>query len=279
MKFICEVSDGEAEMLVFSLLFLSSRQLRHEKSYNFPKTTLLFSSFLVDVSNDVTIHYAGLVLGGAAKQRFGEVFQIIERDLEKEKVSVKVACLKALRVAFETEGKTEFPNRILDILEKMWKINDPSLRTEVIQGYVDFRHYNHEVCEQKLLEIAETGSSFERLTIANRLWFENLEDQTKEIRILNICSQDNDVRVLNSVATVLSQKGQGFLNDSLEIVRRMLKKGPSFHIPNLEYTVRKLCETNLKVCQETFEKWDSDPDMTFRFRLKSLKDLLHILHE
>lgn len=234
---------------------------------------------MVDVSNDLTIHYAGLVLGGAAKQRFGEVFEIIERDLKKGKISAKVACLKALRVAFETEGETEFPNRILDILGKIWEIKDPSVRTEEIQGYVDFRRYNHEVCEQKLLEIAEAGSSLERLTITNRLWFETLEDQTIEIQILYICSEDNNVSVLNSVATVLSQKGQTFLKDSLEIVRRILKKGQSYHIPKLQYTVKKLCENNLEVCQTTFEKWDSDPDIIFRFRLKTLKDRLDIFQE
>ena len=240
----------------------------------YPEKGIELYSFLVDVSNDLTIHYAGLILGGAAKQRFNEVFEIIERDIEKDRVSVKVACLRALRVAFETEGKTEFLNRILDILEKMWEIKDLSVRTEVIQGYVDFRRYNHEVCEQKLLEIAEVGSSLERLTITNRLWFENLEDQTIEIKILYICSEDNNVSVLNSVATVLSQKGQAFLNDSLEIVRRMLKKGPSYYIRNLEYAVKKLCENNLEVCQTAFEKWDSDPDRTFRFRLMTLKDRL-----
>lgn len=245
----------------------------------YPEKGVELYSFIVDVSNDLTITYAGLLLGGAARQRFSEVFNIVERDLKKDRMSVKVACLKALRVAFETEGEVEFPSKILDILENMWEIEDPSLRTEIIQGYVDFRHYNPEVCEHKLLEIAEGGSSSERLTITNKLWFENLEDRAIEIQILYICSEDDNINVLTSVVTILSQKGQAFLEDGLEMVRKMLKKGLLHHIPNLEYAVKKLCENNLKGCQETFEKWGADPDLAFRFRVKTLKDRLDIFQE
>lgn len=230
---------------------------------------------LIEVSSDLTISYSGLILGGAAKRRFDDVFAIIERDLRKDKISIKIACLKALRVAFETEGVVEFPPRILDILEEMWKNKDPSVRTEVIQGYVDFRRYNPQVCEQKLLEIARTGSSLERLTITNRLWFQDLQDQSIEVEILKICSEDNNVNVFESVAHVLSRKGQAYLNDSLEIVRKMLKKYSLYDIPDLEYSVQKLCEKNREACQETFQKWhDSDKDLVFRFHLKSLKERL-----
>jgi len=221
------------------------------------------------------MHASGLILGGAAKRRFDDVYKIIEQDLQKDNISIKVACLKALRVAFETEGVVDFPPRILDILEEMWKNKNPSVRTEVIQGYVDFRQYKPQACEQKLLEIAETGSSLERLTITNRLWFQDLQDQSIEVKILKICSEDNNVNVLESVARVLSQKGQAFLSDSLEIVRKMLKKDSIYHIPNLEYSVKKLCEENWEACQETFQEWhDSDRDPVFRLRLKFLKERL-----
>jgi len=236
-----------------------------------PEKGISLYSRIIEVSSDSTIHYSGLILGGASKKRFDKVYKIIKKDLQTEKVSVKVACLKALRVAFEAGEERQFQPEILDILEDMLEIKDPSLQTEVIQGYLDFDRFESRKCEQKLLEIANTGNSLARLTIADRLWFGKLEDQSKEIEILEICSEDNNIRVLESVARVLSRKGQAFLSDSLGIVRRLLKKPSHLYVPNLNYYFKELCKNELDACLSTLEKWkDCDTDPVFQFRISEL---------
>jgi len=236
-----------------------------------PENGIGLYSRLIEVASDSAISYSGLILGGAAKKRFDEAFQIVKKDLQNEKMSVKVACLKALRVAFETKTDEKFPSEILDILEDMWEIGDPSVRTEVIQGYIDFDKFDPQKCEQRLLEIATNGDSSARFTITSRLWFTNLEDQSIEVEILKICSEDNDINVLENIARVLSRKGQKFLDDSLEIVKRMLKKPVYVSLPSLDYCLRELCKNKREYCVATFEKWkDADPDLVFRLRLSRL---------
>jgi len=167
-----------------------------------PERGISLYARLTEVSSDLAIQYSGLILGGAAKRKFNKVFEIIERDLQKEESSVKVACLKALRVAFETEGEIQFPSGIIDILDEMSENKDPSVQIEVVQGYIDFDKFDPERCEKKLLEIATKGNSMVRFTILDRLWLVSLNGQSTEIEILKICVEDNNVNVLERVALI-----------------------------------------------------------------------------
>jgi hypothetical protein len=96
-----------------------------------PERAIHFYSKLIETANETTIHYAGLILGGAAKRKFPETFEKIKTGLREGTPAVKVACLKALRVAFETKGKTEFPEEIFEIMEQMLKSPESILKMEV----------------------------------------------------------------------------------------------------------------------------------------------------
>jgi hypothetical protein len=236
-----------------------------------PEKGISLYSFLIKRSNDSTIPYAGLILGGAGKIKFKEVFETIKTDIQNEKSMIQVACLKALRVAFEKPQDTKFPPEILDLLDKMWKSDDTRVRAEVIQSYIDFREYYPEICEQKLLEIVKNEGSEERFIITNRLSFEDLKDQSIEIKILHICSEDNSLYVLRNLLLIISQKGHRFLEDSLEIIRKILKKENYSDLSNFDYSVKKLYEHNPEACEKTFQKWyKSDPDSFFHYKLKYL---------
>ena len=232
-----------------------------------PEMGIRLYTQLIDVSNDAVIPYSGLLLGGAAKKEFDKVFKIIKEDLGK-RISVKVACLRALRVAFETNGPIQSVPVILNIFERMSLIPDHSIQIEVIRGLIDFDKFDPERCEKRLLEIATKGNSIARFTILDRIWFQSLNTQSKEIEILKICVEDNNVNVLESVARILSRKGQAFLEDSLEIVKRMLKKPVDSFVPDLSYYLKELCKNEPKSCIKTFQKWvESDQDLVFKFRV------------
>lgn len=243
----------------------------------YPGIALKLYSRLSAVANDVTIHYSGLILGGAAKKKFDEAFRIIKNDLQKGKAPVKVACIKALRVAFETENETKFPPEILDLLEQMSKGGEPFLQSEVINAYIDFDRFNPEKCEQKLVEIVTTGDSSARSAVSNRLWLSNLADQKREIELLKICADDNDSAVLANVARALSRKGQAFLKDSLEITKRILKNYKDYNMSEIDYYIEELCKNDVKLCLATFEDWrKSETDQVFQFRVSELSEKLRM---
>lgn len=240
-----------------------------------PQEAIEFYSKMIETSNDLVLPYSGLILGGAAKKKFVDAFNTINWGIEKGGTIAMIAGLKALRVAFEVKGEVAPPPpAIIDVLNVMWALNEDLLRMEVIQAYFDFSKYYPEVCEQRLLKIVEDGGSNERYAITRRLWFENLQDQRIEIQILKICAEDNNPNVLESVATVLSQKGQAFLEDSLEMVRKMIQNRNVYPSPNLEYYVKKLCEKTPETCERTFQQWydAAENDKAFQIRLKFFKE-------
>lgn len=245
-----------------------------------PDTALKLYSRLSAVANEVTIHYSGLILGGAARKRFDEIFGIIKNDLQKGSAPVKVACIKALRVAFETENETNFPPEIWDLLEQMSETGEPFLQSEVINAYIDFDRFNHEKCEQKLVEIATAGDSSARFTISNRLWFSNLADQKKEIELLKLCANDKDSRVLANIARVLARKGQAFLKDSLEITKKILENYKDYNMSEIDYYVEELCKNDVKACLATFDEWSKiEHGTVFQFRVSEIFQKLQMRKE
>ena len=241
----------------------------------YPEKAIGLYSRLTKVAGDSLIHYSGLILGGAGKKDFPKVFSIIKNDFQTGKTSTQVACLKALRVGLEKTEQFLFSEEIFALLESALSIQDRFVQIETVQAYIDFDRLKPEICGDRLLEIARKGNSTLRLAIADRLWLDNLQNTKKEIEILRLCSEDNDVRVLESVARVLSRKGQAFLEESLEIVRAWLKRPIYFDIPLLDYYLGELGRNKLKDALEVVERWIvSDRDKVFHFRIsRALREL------
>ena len=60
--------------------------------------------------NDLTVEYTGLILGGAAKNKFSETLVVINNGFKSTRIAIKVASLKALRVSSESEYLTAWKN-------------------------------------------------------------------------------------------------------------------------------------------------------------------------
>lgn len=221
----------------------------------YPKKGIALFHLLAKTSSDLTIHYSGLVLGGAAKKSFAGVFEIIKEVLKKEKPPTTVACLRALRIAFEDAKNLELSNDIFQILERSLEVEDLSVRREVVHAYLDFDKFRPEICEKRLLEIAQKGDSLMRFTIVDRLWFLDLKDRSNEVAILKICSRDDDLNVLGGIARILSRKGEVFINDSLEILYGWLKRSKYHDIPALDYSLHELGKNTLPHCLKIVERW------------------------
>ena len=162
---------------------------------------------LTEDVNELTIEFTGLILGGAAKNKFSETLEIINNGLKSSSIAVIIASLKALRVATESEIFV-FPKEIYGILDEIWKIQEPSLKTEIIGAYIDFDRYDAERAESRLLKISSGGDSAERYTITRRLWFAKLVNLDKEIEILRECAKDKNPQVQANLFQVFGQKGK-----------------------------------------------------------------------
>jgi hypothetical protein len=145
--------------------------------------------------------------------------------------------------------------------------NNDQVKIEAIQGFIDFDKANPEVCEEALKNIAKAGPSSLRLVIVDRLWLTNLEGRENEIEILKSCAKDNDQRVIESVARVLSKKGQTFIAVSLEIIRELVKKPFSYHGPMFDYYLQEFGKDNLSIILDGIKrraKSDKDDIWTFK---------------
>jgi hypothetical protein len=235
---------------------------------NQPDQAIKLYKKLVKKEDISLIHYSGLILGGVARSNLERAFSTIKEDFNSGSYSVQVACIKALRVGLEKTDFPEIADEVFTILGDAMKQPDESLKIEALQAYVDFDRIRPVTSESVLLEIAKTGPSLLRLVIVDRLWLTNLESRKNEIKILKLCSQDNDKRVVESLARVLSKKGHSFFADSLDIIKELLKKPYSVQGPMFEYYLQEFGKGKLDGIVESFENWVKDSkDRTLRFKV------------
>jgi hypothetical protein len=273
MEFVIDKTKNDMAQGVFIRSLIDSGE-------KYPDIAVKLHSRISASANEEVIHYSGLFLGGAAKKAFRDVFEIIKNALHTGSLPEKVACVKALRVAFENEKRVEFPPEIWDLLEPVSETEESSLRFEVINAYIDFDKFNPEKCEQKLLEFATTGDSQTRFTISNRLWFSNLVNQQKEIELVRICANDSNPRVLINVARILARKGQAFIKDSLEIAKKILANYSEYNTSEIVYSIEELCKNNAEVCLAAFEDWTkTEKGTSFRFLVSEISQKLRMLGE
>ena len=215
----------------------------------------------------VVIQYSGLILGGAAKTDLKLIFPIAKTDFNEGSYPTQVACIRAIRVGLEGIDFPSFSEEVFGILERAIGQNDEAVKIEAIQGYIDFDRANPTVSEEALKSVARAGSSTLRLVIIDRLWLTNLQVRENEIQILKLCAQDNDQRVLESIARVLSKKGSTFLADSMEIIRELVKKPFSIHGTMFDYYLQEFGKDNLASILEGIEQWaKSDKDEEWSFK-------------
>jgi len=226
---------------------------------------------LTKVEDYSLIHYSGLILGGVAKKDFQKAWAMIERDFAKGFYPVQVACIKALRVGLEKIDFSDNSEEIFAMLKIALAQSDDSLRIEAIHSYIDFDKVNPKICEEALKDVAKTGQSLLRLVIVDRLWLVDLENKENEIEILKLCAKDNDQRVIESIARVLSTKGQRFLGDSLEIIRELLKKPYSVHGAMFDYYLQEFGKDKLPSILESIKQWSkTDKDETWRLKASGI---------
>lgn len=231
-----------------------------------PDLTIQVYPKLIEASDDLTIEYIGLMLGGAAKKEFSDAFKLIEKGLKDPKIPTKVASLKALRVAFESEG-LEFPKTVFDILDDLRKVQDSSLQSEVINAYLDFDKYDSERAEKILTEISASGDQNAHYTITRRLSYVDLANKEREIEILENCANDKNPIIQQNLFQTFARKGAPFLKESLNIIRKMLKSS-GYHSNSIsDYYFQETCKGNEEVCIRTMESWieqeKADTEFTF----------------
>jgi len=202
------------------------------------------------------IEYGGLTLGGAGKVDFEKAFELIRKGIESYDPNLKTTCIKALRVIFENEEELKKASEIFQILDKGTdEKEDVIVRKEVANAYIDFSRFDPDKCTSRLVKLAEKDNSDIRYNLATRLEIQNLARSEDEIRILKICSQDNDESVLWRVSTALSFKGKEYPEESLEIIKSWVEQGKYLKVRDVEYCLREIGKVHLDRCIKVIEDW------------------------
>ena len=208
-------------------------------------------------SSEQVVNYSGLFLGGAARKDFNKYYPVILRDIQQGNLILKLAGFRALRVVFEKPipANLQLPKDVFQEMAKFLNEDSLELKAEIIKAYIDFDLFNPAECESKLLEIANLDEPNQRFVIVSALMFNDLSSHENEVKILKACAQDNNVGILGKLIWLLGTKGKNYLEDSLEIIKIILKKPVATQIQDMDYHIKELCKDNTTQCIATFKKY------------------------
>ena len=209
-------------------------------------------------SSDDVIQYSGLILGGIGKQNYDYMFNYIITNFSDSNEKLKASYLKAIRVSNENKDTLIYEKEIFKLIDSVIFTKNEYLLYEVIQICFDFNKYNSSKTEEYLLYYTLKGNDSIKYIIANKLWFYNLSNYEIEIKLIEILSKENDIKILDEIAKVLSRKGSNYLIQSLTIIKYWVDKNKFYDISNIKYCLNELGKENTEIGIDFIEKWILD---------------------
>ncbi|MEM1540363.1 MAG: hypothetical protein QXJ07_03150 [Candidatus Bathyarchaeia archaeon] len=210
--------------------------------------------------------WSGLFLGGAATADCHTLFQKIELEYEQSDPYIKAAFIKAARILRTKKPNTEIPSRILDLITAAVNDQHRVVRAEAITACIAFFNINPTSLGALLLELTQKGSAEDKICILANLSIHKLRDSELEFKILQICSEETDMRVLNAVVRALFNRAKENPEKTLEILKTWIVKGVFYNVYEASLLLEYLQESDLEKCFSTIESWirkDADPLLLF----------------
>jgi hypothetical protein len=234
----------------------------------------LYGQMTVEKEGEL-IPYSSLLLGGAGRKNFDHAFSMIEEGLKNENPNLKAACIRALRVIFENEGKLKKSRKIFEILHRFPSDNEHMVvQIETLKAYFDFSRIQPNKCTKHLIKFATRHNSIIRFHLANEIWLRNLPNRKDEIDILKLCAEDEDVNVLSRISSALSKKGQEFPEKSLIIIKDWIIRGKYSYVYEIEYCLKEIGKSHLDRCIKEVETWIEERNDRLEFFIpKILQEL------
>lgn len=226
-----------------------------------------FALFQKMTGKEGLIFYSSFPLGGAGRTDFEKAFHFIKEGTKSSNSELKAASIRALRVIFEKEEKPKKSAEIFEILKNASnKEENIVVRNEVANAYIDFNKFDPKECTDNLIRLANQGDSSIRLNLAYSLQTAKLVHGEDVIKILKICSEDDDERVLKRVSIALAFNGKEYPEDTLEIVKNWVKRGKYFDVSEIEYCLQEIGKGYLDRCIKVVEDWiENEKDERFQF--------------
>ncbi|MEM3566823.1 MAG: hypothetical protein QXK18_08165 [Candidatus Bathyarchaeia archaeon] len=211
--------------------------------------------------------WSGLFLGGAAVTNPNILFQKIELEYEKTDPNIKAAFIKAVRVLRTKKPDVEIPGGILDLITATVNDQHRVVRSEATAACITFFDMNPASLGGLLLELTKKGSLEDKICILANLGIHKLGDSELEFEILWICSEENDIRVLNAVVQALFNRAKENPEKTLEILKTWIVKGIYYDVYEAWVLLEYLQESNIEKCFSTIESWiqkDIHPLLLFK---------------
>ncbi|MEM3490001.1 MAG: hypothetical protein QXO75_10170 [Nitrososphaerota archaeon] len=211
--------------------------------------------------------WSSLFLGGAAVTNSNTLFQKIESEYEKTDPNIKAAFIKAVRVLRTKKPDVEIPGGILDLITATVNDQHRVIRSEATAACITFFDMNPASLGGLLLELTKKGGLEDKICILANLGIHKLGDSELEFEILRICSEENDIRVLNAVVQALFNRAKENPEKTLEILKTWIVKGIYYDVYEAWVLLEYLQESNIEKCFSTIESWiqkDTHPLLLFK---------------
>ena len=221
---------------------------------------------MIATNDEALISYSSFPLGGASRKCFDEAFSLVKEGLKSKDAHLREAAIKTLRVIFENETELKRESEIFGILNSLSsEKEDAIVQNEVLKAYIDFSRFRPDKCARHLLAFAKRKDPQIRYSLARTLWLRDLPNKEDEIRILEICAEDEDENVLSQVSSALSRKGQEFPERALKIIKNWIKRGMYSRVHEIEYPIREIGKVNLDRCIKEVETWIEEDNVRLQF--------------
>jgi len=227
----------------------------------------LFQMATANNDDDLKL-WSGAFLGGVGRVQPNLVFEKIESEYGKADPYVKSAFIKAIRIS--RGATTKIPEKILEILKMATKDNNVVVRAEAIAICIEFFDIAPDDFSELLHRLAIEGTAEDKFHIAACLQSRELSNKQFELEILQICSEDSDIQVLNVTAQALQRRAKENPEKVLDILKTWIVRRIFHKIHAASLILDSFEESNLEKCFAIVESWVEHPDALLQFEIPRL---------
>jgi len=207
--------------------------------------------------------YAGFIMGGMIKSDPNKIRDFIEID--ENDINIKIIAIVSLSTAFkEMEDLGEYRKLTLEFIQRFSDSNEnPKVKQMAVPLNFDFYKFFKKECFSNLLELATKNSdSTIRFRIINTLWIEGLDDIDKEFELVEACSGDRDLNVLNILMNYLAQKGYERPQRTFKVIMPLIKDGLDLKINSFHWALNEMGKKNISgIEQQLIDYVSRNPEL------------------
>ncbi len=212
------------------------------------------------ISADGKLAYtAGFVLGGVGAKEPNKVIEAAECALAGGNPFLRACIIRSLGITLRSQEKINKSSQIFRIIKRLsWQTEEKIAQIELVRLYFELDRFDPRTSNKHLMRMAELGTPEIRSAIARYLIPYRLSYSGVEMKLIELCSHEEQEYVLSELVLPLAQIGRRFPEESLAIVHRWIKEDKYFKIRSIDWLLQEIGKGDLVKCIQTVEYWIKD---------------------